>query len=304
MKTRYEQIVDVEKIASFNNRVDIAEVISLAKEERMAPISQDNKQILLLAIDVQNDFMENIGSLSVQGSKGDVERLTSWIYNNTKSLTQIICSLDSHSITQIFHANWWVDNKSNNPPPFTIITYQDVINGKWQAANGEKDRSLEYLKNLELTSKKQLCIWPYHCLEGTNGAKLENEFTKMLYFHSAARSSTPIFIYKGQNPYTEMYGIVKAEYDPENYVNQLVLDAVEEYDEIYIAGEASSHCVLASTVQILEYFSDRKDIITRITLLEDCMSPIVGFEESTRLQYLELKERYGIQIKKTVDVIL
>ena len=304
MKTRYNQIIDVKNIASFNSKENIAEIISLGKSEELNPVSKDKKRTLLLAIDVQNDFMEGVGSLGVPGSKGDVERLTRWMYANVSKLSQVICSLDSHSISQIFHADWWIDAEGNSPAPFTIITYQDVLDSKWRVSNGEKDRSLAYLRSLEQTSKKQLCIWPYHCLVGTNGANLESEFTKMLYFHSAARRTTPIFISKGQNPFTEMYGIIKGEYDPEDYMNREVLDAVEQFDEIYIAGEASSHCVLSSTIQIAEYFAERKDITSHITLLEDCMSPIVGFEESTQLQYAELKNRYGIQLKKSTDIIL
>lgn len=304
METRYEQIVDVANIASLNSRENIPEIISLGNNENISSASKDTKRTLLLAIDIQNDFMEGIGSLGVQGSIGDVERLTRWMYANISKLSHVMCSLDSHSISQIFHADWWRDQDGNPPSPFTIISYQDVVNEKWTPIYGQDDRALAYLKNLEQAGQKKLCIWPYHCLNGTNGAKLESEFTKMLYFHSAARSSTPVFIQKGQDPHTEMYGIVKAEYDPSGHINQNVLDAIEQFDEIYIAGEASSHCVLASTIQILEYFEEWKDITSRITLLEDCMSPIAGFEESTELQYVELAKEYGIKLKKSTDVIL
>jgi nicotinamidase-related amidase len=304
MKTAYEKIIDIDHIASFESRENITEVLALAKGETMAPASEDKKRTLLLAIDVQNDFMENIGSLSVQGSKGDVLRLTQWMYRNMESLTQVICSLDCHSMKQIFHPVWWLDKAGKHPQPFTIISYDEVANGYWRASNGETERSLEYLRNLESGEKKQLCIWPYHCLEGTAGAKLESEFTKLLYFHAAARSTTPTLIYKGQNPYTEMYGIIKAEYDRTNYINQEVLDAISEYDAVFIAGEASSHCVLASAVQILEHFEDNRSITSRITLLEDCMSPIAGFEATTQQQFEELKKKYGIQIRKSTEVVL
>ena len=126
----------------------------------------------------------------------------------------------------------------------------------------------------------------------------------MLYYHSSARKSAPILSAKGQNPYTEMYGIIKAEYDTDNYINMQVLDAVKQSDEIYIAGEASSHCVLASTLQILEYFAENKDITRRITVLSDCMSSIVGFEDVTEKNFEEMRCKYGIQIKKSIDVIL
>lgn len=304
MKTKYEQIVDVNHIASHNSTENITEIISLGIGEQLSPAQKDKKKTLLLAIDVQNDFMENIGTLPVSGSKGDVARLTQWIYNNLEHLTQVMCSLDTHSIAQIFHAYWWVDAKGNRPAPFTIITHADVQSGKWKASNGDNARSLEYLENLELKGKKQLCIWPYHCLEGTKGAELESEFTKMIYFHSAARNIQPLLVAKGQDPNSEMYGIIEAEYNPNHQVNQMVLDTVAEFHEIYIAGQASSHCVLASTMQILEHFADRRDITSRITLLVDCMSPIVGFEEVTLQQFQDLKNKYGIQVKKSTEVCL
>ena len=304
MKTAYEQIINIDHIASFKSRERMTDILALAQAENIKPAQQDKKRTLLLAIDVQHDFMEDVGSLAVPGSKGDVQRLTQWMYRNMESLTQVICSLDCHSMMQIFHPAWWLDQEGRHPQPFTIIAYTDVANGTWRVANGETERSLEYLRNLASGDKKQLCIWPYHCLEGTFGAKLESEFTRMLYFHAAARQTAPVLVYKGQNPYTEMYGIIKAEYDREQYVNHTVLDAVAEYDAIYIAGEASSHCVLASVEQILEHFADQREITSRITLLEDCMSPISGFEDSTQQQFKALQERYGIQIKKSTNVIL
>ncbi|PRD46301.1 cysteine hydrolase family protein [Sphingobacterium haloxyli] len=304
MKTTYENIIDVNRIASFESKESITDILTLARGENIPHASKDRQRALLLAIDVQNDFMQNIGSLPVAGSKGDVQRLTRWMYCNLESLTHVICSLDCHSMMQIFHPVWWLDQEGKHPKPFTIISYEDVASGIWVAANGESERSLEYLRNLESAGNKQLCIWPYHCLEGTFGAKLESEFTKMLYFHAAARNATPKLIYKGQNPYTEMYGIIKAEYDKEHYINYAVLDAIQNCDAIFIAGEASSHCVLASVEQILEYYAADRSVTSRITLLEDCMSPIIGFEDSTRQRFEELRDRHGIQIRKSTEVIL
>lgn len=304
MKTRYEQIVDVRHIAS-EKRDHIPSILSLVGQEQILPASTDKKRTLLLAIDIQNDFMESIGSLPVAGSRADVHRLTQWMYNNMASLTQVMCSLDCHSLLQIFHADWWVDKKGNQPKPFTVIRYQDLVDGTWTVSNADTlERSLAYLKNLETEGKKELCIWPYHCLEGSDGGQLESQFANMLYFHSALRQSKPLLVYKGQDPYTEMYGIIKAEYDNNKFVNHAVLEAIRAYDAIYIAGQASSHCVLASAMQILEYFAKDKAITSRITLLIDCMSPIAGFEESTRQAFESLHEKYGIQIKKSTDIIL
>ena len=298
MKTSYEQIVTIENIASLQGKTNMAEIIALGESEKLKWAQFDDKKTLLLAIDIQNDFMEGLGSLPVPGSKGDVARLTRWIYNNAGRLSQILCSLDTHSAAQIFHPHWWINPQGQQPAPFTIITFNDVLKTNWLPNNHLK-QTLDYLHNLETTGKKQLCIWPYHCLAGTYGANLESEFSRMLYFHAAARHYTPKFIAKGQIPWSEMYGIIRAEYDPDDFVNTAILDAVAQADEVYVAGEASSHCVLASLTQILAHFADKPEITRRIILLEDCTSPIPGFEEATHKAFAALQEKYGMRMEKS-----
>jgi len=322
MLTKYEQIVDVHNIASRGENTNLSEVerearrlpyiIGLAENESLPPATCDAKRVLLLNIDMQNDFMEGIGSLAVPGSKGDVERLTRWIYDNMNKITQIMCSLDTHSEAQIFHPSWWEDEEGNHPAPFTPIKYDDVAQGKWRPLypgpvwSEEKQKlvqsmaySQEYVKALG-----EMRIWPYHCLAGTFGAGLEGEFAKMLYFHSAARKSRPALIQKGSNPYSEMYGIIKAEYDPSNFLNTPVLTAVESFDEIYLAGEAASHCLKISGLQILEYFANRLDVTQKITILEDCTSPIPGCEKETLDAFNGFKAQYGIRVAKSTDIQL
>lgn len=304
MRTNYEQIINVANIATSEGVRDLPSIIALAEKESLPAATADAKKVLLLDIDMQNDFMEGIGSLAVPGSKGDVERLTRWIYSNIDKISQIMCSLDTHSAAQIFHPCWWEDENGNQPAPYTVITCDDVANGKWSPVYGKPARSLDYLKHLEVDGKKQLCIWPYHCLAGTYGANLEGEFTKMLYFHSATRKTKPALIQKGSDPYTEMYGIIKAEYDPSNFLNTPILNAIERFDEIYLAGEASSHCLMESGRQILEHFAGRPDVTQRITILEDCTSPIPGFEQATQNAFDAFKAQYGIRVAKTTDIQL
>lgn len=304
METTYNTIVNKTHIASFESVENLPHIIALGQKHTLSELKDDEPKVLLLAIDVQNDFMQDIGSLPVEGSKEDVARLTKWMFDNLNKITQVICSLDCHSIDQIFHANWWKDQQGNPPNPFTIITKQDVLDKKWLPLQHRLEVSITYLEALELNNQKQLCIWPYHCIEGSFGAKLESEFTKMLYFHAAATNSTPKLIYKGQNPTTEMYGIIKAEYDQDNFVNQPILDAIAGYDKIYIAGQASSHCVLASVQQIAEHFIDDPAITSNITLLSDCMSPITGFEKYTQEQFVELQKKYHIKIAPSTSIIL
>ena len=302
MKTKYEEIVNVERIGE-KGVTDISGVLSLAKRERIRTASQDKVRRMLLCIDMQKDFMEG-GTVPVPNSKRDVENITRFIYNNMENITQIICSMDAHIREQIFHPCWWVNKKGENPEPYTKITYEDVINGKWRTANMKcSKKSKKYLKKLEESGKKKLCVWPYHCLRGTDGYTLENEFAKMIRFHSLVRITNSEIIQKGQDRFSEMYGVVKPEVvSDDTEINLEFLKLFRKYDEIYIVGEAASHCVLETVMQICEYFKDRLDILSKIKVLTDCTSPIKGFEEETNRKFDMLRDNYGIKFMKSTDV--
>jgi nicotinamidase-related amidase len=87
---------------------------------------------------------------------------------------------------------------------------------------------------------------------------------------------------KGTDPYTEMYGIIRPEYNPNNWLNMPVLNAIEKFDRIVIAGEAASHCVAESCRQILEYFQGRPEVIQKIFILQDCTSAVVNCEQMAK----------------------
>lgn len=302
MKTKYEQIVNVENIGKRCN-TDMNLIFNMVQKEECNRTENDDRKRLLLCIDVQNDFIEG-GSLPVSGSVKDVERLTRFIYNNVEKISSIMCSMDTHSPYQIFHPCWWVNSKGENPNPYTIITYEDVINKTWKPVIGNPKDSIEYVENLEKigAGKRKLCIWPYHCIAGTEGNSLENEFSKMVYFHSIVRKTNNSIIQKGTDPYSEMYGIIKPEYSRTNFINIQVLKAIEEYDEIYVAGEASSHCVMESVKQIAEYFRTRPEVIRKITILKDCTSPIAGYEDETKKIFENFEKMYEIKSMNSTDI--
>lgn len=299
MKTSYDQIVNTSDIAK-RSPVDLNAVFSMAEKEEFIPSANDPIRRLLLCIDVQNDFVEG-GALAVPGAAADIERITRFIYNNMGDISNIMCSLDTHMPHQIFHPCWWANSSGDHPAPYTIITSADVASGVWFPIIKPK-KSIKYLVELEKSSKKQLCIWPYHCIEGTVGASLENEFSKMVYFFSVARKSKNVMIQKGRDPLSEMYGIIKPEYDEKNFVNNDFLSAVQKYDEIYVVGEAASHCLMESVKQIAEHFKNEPDITQKIVILEDCTSPIGGFEEETKRTFEEFGKKFGIRFMKSTDV--
>lgn len=306
LKASFEEICNVSRIGGhgavdFNPTGGLDNgLINLALKEDLKHVDKDSCRRLLLCIDMQKDFIEG-GSLPVDGSIADTERINRFIYNNMGDITEIMCSMDTHSVYQIFFPAWWRDANGNVPAPYTEITYDDVKNGKWFPIFAPL-KSKEYLQGLEANSKKKLCIWPYHCINGSDGHSFENEFHKMVTFHAAARKTRPAIVRKGTDPCSEMYGIIKPEFSAINYKNTVTLNAIEEYDEIYVVGEAASHCLLESVRQIAEEYENRPEVTTKITVLEDCTSPIGGYEQLTKDTFDMFKKKYGIKFAKSTDI--
>lgn len=302
MNTPYNEIVNVPSIGAKENPIALNDILKLANDEQLAPAKQNTERVLFLGIDVQQDFMDN-GALGVPGAHGDVERMTKFIYNNMDKIANIAVSIDTHTPHQIFHPCWWVDENGNNPAPYTVITLADLDAGKWKPVIAPKE-SREYIKHLEQDGKKQLCVWSYHCIQGTTGCALENQFANMIYFHSVAKKSVVKRLVKGTDPLSEMYGIIKPEYDTHNYINIDFLNQLETYDKIVIAGEAKSHCVLETIKQILEHFANRPEITNKIYILGDCMSSIPGYEQVTDDTFNNFVSVYGVNIVNSTDNIL
>jgi nicotinamidase-related amidase len=299
LKAKFEDIVNAAAIGRTDVPVLTGELFRMAESENI--VQKGDEKNLLLAIDIQNSFMEN-GSLGVPGSHGDVERLCRFIYSCADRISNITVSLDSHEPLQIFHPVWWKDENGKAPQPFTVINAADVSGGKWTPIANSED-SLDYVVNLERLGKKQLTIWPYHCIKGTIGQTLESMFSNLIYFFSAAKKSPIKTVIKGEDPMSEMYGIFKPEYSKTAAVNAELLKSIGTYRKIYIAGEASSHCVLESVKQMAEFYATDREMTSRIHILTDCMSPIPGFEPDTEREFLALAERYGIKLVKSTDEI-
>ena len=270
MKTAFEEIVSVEHIGKDENPFALGELLAKACAEELPRAAKDKTRTLLLCVDMQRDFIEG-GPLGVAGSVGDTERLTHFIYRNMAKITEIAASLDTHSPRQIFHQCWWRGADGQMPAPFTVITAKDVKEGRWRPLY-EKEKSEEYLEYLETGGQKQLVIWPYHCIAGTAGFALENQFSNMIHFFSAAREAGLKKIVKGTLPATEFYGIVSPEYDPGgSYANRELLDDLKRCDKLVIAGEARDYCVAQSVLQICEAMEKEKKR-PEIFIMEDCMS--------------------------------
>jgi nicotinamidase/pyrazinamidase len=267
----------------------------------------DRLKIHLLIVDMQVDFCHTAGSLYVEGAQEDLQRLIRFIYRQAEHITSITCSLDSHVPFQIFHPAWWVDGSGNHPPPFTVITYDDVIKRKWQPQL-EPEWSTQYTLRLREQAKKELVIWPYHCLTGSIGHTLDPELFSAILWHTLAWNSGLTWWNKGSIPQTEFYSIIQPEIPvpehPQGGKSQDLLDLLEVSEYIFIAGEAASHCVLETVEDLVGEFGSQPEILESIFILEDCTSlighPEIDYAAITRQRFAEFA-RKGVHFVKSTD---
>ncbi len=271
------------------------------------PASADQPRVLLWLVDVQNDFIlpPPLGRLPVPGAVEDSRRTIEWIYRNVHQITQITASLDTHTPFQIFYPTWWRDADGNRPAPYTVISADDVKKGLWKPVI-EPVWSLQYVDELERVGKKQLMIWPFHCMEGTAGRALLPAFSEAIMYHSGARAAQPTYLPKGTIAHTEFYSVVEPEVKypkhPDGGLNTRFLEVVASFDLIYVAGQARSHCVLATMNSVMRYFANQPDVIRKIRFLDDCTSSIPGFEQATEQRLSEMAAQ-GMRLVKSTEPI-
>ena len=237
----------------------------------------------LLIIDPQKDFMTTnafAGSLSVPGADEDMKRLAQHITATTPD--SIVITMDTHARMHIANPMYWVDAEGNHPGQFTLITVADVEGGKWKTANPEKQKwALHYVKELAKTNRYTLCIWPYHCIEGTEGHEVSELLKPALDAWEEKTGKKVLYVYKGQNPDTEMYSGLKAEViipdDPRTHLNLDLIESFKYFDKIEVAGEAKSHCVASTAMDLIGALGKDAE---KVVLLENAMSSVPGFEKN------------------------
>jgi nicotinamidase-related amidase len=296
------------------------------------PAARDTVRIGLLAIDVQNTFCIPGFELFVGGSSGmgaveDNVRLCQFIYRNLGSISTIIPTLDTHRAMQIFHPIFWVNEQGEHPvPAATAIALEDLRNGIWQVnpamvANlpgmdgaALQAYALHYVETLAQGGKYPLTVWPYHAMLGGIGHALVPAVEEAFFFHSVARQSQPQFQLKGDHPLTEHYSVLR----PEVLVgtrgeaiankNEALVQYLLDFDILFVAGQAKSHCVAWTVDDLLAEIQCRDpSLANKVYLLEDCTSPvvipgIVNFSDLADTAFQRFSEA-GMHIVRSTDPI-
>jgi nicotinamidase-related amidase len=290
-----QKVGEIWKVA-YQQRAEDA--VAWARQHGISPASRDAIKFALIAIDVQNTFCIPgfelfVGGQSGDGAVQDNRRLCEFIYRNLSRITQITATLDTHQAMQIFHPIFLVNERGEHPAPLTLISVQDVLEGRWKF-NPEVAMSLQidpaygqqhllhYAQELKERQKYDLTIWPYHVMLGSIGHALVPAVEEAIFFHTVARYSQADFEIKGSNPLTEHYSALGPEVldgprgesiarKDDKFIHKL-----QDFDAIVIAGQAKSHCVAWTIDDLLSgILATDKSLVEKVYLLEDCTSPVV-----------------------------
>ncbi len=275
-----------------------AEAALWSRTHGILPASSDSRRIALLLVDVQNTFCIPgfelyVAGRSQTGAVDDNIRLCRFIYRNLHRISLIIATMDTHQAMQIFHSIFLVDEKGEHPGPFSLISVEELEEGRWKpnpevmrhlgiAPSYAERHLLHYAGELRRGGKYDLTVWPYHAMLGGIGHALVSGVEEALFFHSMARYTQPNFRMKGATPLSEHYSVFGPEViegpdgRPVARKDQALVEELFDFDAVIVAGQAKSHCVAWTIADLLENIGDKGRAFARkIYLLEDCTSPVV-----------------------------
>lgn len=291
----------------------------------------------LLIIDPQNDFSEvkqgvrPYGPLGVANSNNDYENIAKLI--NSGKFDEIHVSLDTHTPYHIGHAGFYTNanetaktyagQENINLVPDSRPKNRIVNDYHIQVTNPAKgiENYMNKYRELHKEIHGPVMLWPYHCIENSEGHRIVNELMKPL----EDQKDKVKYHIKGQNEMAEMYSIFSAAVTPDmvgkkirntipyryqgniveidkldnakkyktdflgtgvdsykdaqKYVNlevnlntKLLDNLLKDSSKVYICGEAKSHCVKDSAMDMLKYKNGTHK--HQIFLLNDCTSPV------------------------------
>lgn len=256
----------------------------------------------LLIIDAQYDFCAPEGALFVPGAVEDTERLATLVRTKKHRIDHLVVTLDTHQVLDIAHPGFWENADGETPAPFTPISLADIEAGIWRP-RFEADYVTNYVRSLEEQGEFQHFIWPEHCLIGTRGAALVDNLAAAIREWAHHTQRNYVAVAKGEHPLAEHFGVFRAQIpvpgEPKTELNQLLLDDLATYHEIWIAGEARSHCVATSLKQIIRF---SPELSPKVVLLTDCTSDVTGLGHLAEPIYKEARER-GVRFATSTELL-
>lgn len=253
-------------------------------------------KIHIFLIDGQNDFCKPNGSLYVPGADEDMQRAAKMINRLGSKIDDIHLTLDSHHLIDVAHPIFWIDTSTGkSPAPFTLITADDVNNGKYTTRNPRwLKRATDYVNELKTNNRYALCIWPPHCIIGSEGYALHSDLFAAVQGWENDNFAMANMITKGSNFWTEHYSIFKADVpdptDPSTMMNLDLVKSLQEADVIAVMGEALNFCVANSINDLMDVFGTEN--IKKLVLIEDCVSAVPGYDAASNAYMQSLTDNF------------
>jgi nicotinamidase/pyrazinamidase len=151
----------------------------------------------LLLIDAQKDFHPG-GSLAIPTANEDAARIATLLTTHPTHITRVVATMDSHLKLHIAHPGFWLSCQTGeHPDVFTIISHQDVVDGKWKPRSDiDVDVDMTTNTNTDSSSSSSSLLDP-SVFEGASDMILDNgkldlqkyalEYTKRLEAKSKFR---------------------------------------------------------------------------------------------------------------------
>lgn len=277
--------------------------------------------VQLLVIDPQNDFCDlptawqpihpltgarMAPALPVAGAHADMQRLAAFIRTQGAAIDAITVTLDAHQRYDIAHPDFWYGLHNTAVAPFTPITAAQVRAGAYYPRNADSlPGVLAYLDALEQQGRYTHTVWPVHCEIGHWGHGIHASVATACSAWQIQRQRAVVHVLKGLNPAAEHYSALQAEVpdptDPHTQLNTRLLAALDSAQVLLIAGQASSHCVRATTEHLVQHLPSQHP--QRMVLLTDCMSPVTGFE-TEHAKFLAAMQACGVQLARSSQIQL
>lgn len=277
------------------------------------------KKIAFVHIDDQYGFMDD-GELPVAGSYKCSMRDTHLCYRRGGDITTHVLSGDQHPPIAIFFPVWWVAGKDwtddfshkyhygDHPLDNTVISLEAVEEGRWQAVV-DPVWSHSYPVYLRAEKKQDLMAWKLHCQASSSSANIVAVQQEAVFVHAYARMAQPVYIWKGIPPKSENFSPLELERPIPGMplLNERVLLVLQEHDEIWVGGQAKSHCVLAFMKTLVKYFAAKDPAVLKrvkflLDLTESVQVPGIDFDGIAMQQLDDMRKNHGIELMNSTDL--
>lgn len=284
---------------------------------------------MLIVCDPQIDLCDDPeyrSSIPLEGATVALNRIASLIdrvgYHGMNPLTTIAIVRESNSTIDITHPAFWKNAMGQHPYPYTVITYSDIMEGRWMPI---KDFVMTELKNMSIknhclayTMKLQkkglypLMVYPPYCLEGTINHAVHPILDSSLKHWEEDQFASITFIDKTRNAFVDQVGAIEANFklksDTSTGTDLEFLNTIAKCGTIGICGLMASHTIRRTVEQIMFLLKKTtRDIASRIYIIEDCCVPMGEIHGQNFPQiwkdWLERAKSKGVNVVKADDFL-